>query len=108
MKGTNEYSSHLASTWAATTTHNRIVNVDHKTRFVTSVNTGDLDIRSRRCARITRDLNLSTRDVELSALESRGTMKSDTLDTKQVLAGGGFFGEGEGEVLDFVGRPLDA
>lgn len=89
-------------------THNRIVNVNHKTRFVTSVHTRDLDIRSRRSGRGTRDLNLSTRDIKLSALESRGTMKSNSLDTKQVLAGGGFFRKSKSEVLDFVGRPLDA
>jgi hypothetical protein len=70
---------------------------------VTSVDTRDLDSRRRLGGRAARNLDLSARDVELGTAKGRGTVKTDVLNTEEILSSRGVLGEVKGNLAEVVG-----
>jgi hypothetical protein len=70
---------------------------------VASVDTRDLDSRGRLSSGAARNLDLSARNVELGTTEGRCTVKTDVLNTEEVLSSRGVLGEVEGNLAEVVG-----
>lgn len=64
--------------------YSRVVNIDKNTRLVTSVDSRNGDEGSGRTTASVSDLNLSTRDVELSTTEGARDMHRNVFNADEV------------------------